>query len=309
MATASFYRLSPEMSRTAAAIREGGRRTFTCDPAAGPAYFDARRYHVDHDAWTFAVLMETLTPAFNMSFGVPTAYSRDLTMLVPVERVLSMEELAPGRFAAIADRARRAGVAVVVSPDPVASPALRLREVLRPARTAPLAIHVYDLDRPLSLRALARAVRPVGSQAQAVEVASQPGFQESGGVAVEGPVAPVADAEGRVLVVRDEAERIELQVEADRPTVVVVRDACAPGWSATVDGERTPVLRADGRHRAVAVPAGASRVVLSYRPPGLTAGLLVAAASALLLLPLEALSRRRSAAVKGPSDMGTSDMD
>jgi uncharacterized membrane protein YfhO len=76
---------------------------------------------------------------------------------------------------------------------------------------------------------------------------------------------------------------------------VVVRDAYAPGWSATVDGERTPILRADGRHRAVAVPAGASRVALSYRPPGLTAGLFVAAASALLLLPLGALSRGRSA--------------
>jgi hypothetical protein len=293
MATASFYRLSPEMSRTAAEIRRGGGRAFTCDPASGPAYFDARRYHVDHDVWTFAVLMETLTPAFNVRFGAPTAYSRDLTMLVPVERVLSMEELAPGRFAAIADRVRRAGVATVISPEPVSSPALRLREVLRPARTAPLAIYIYDVDRPLPLRALARAVRPVASRTEAIEVASQPGFQESGGVAVEGPAEVVAGAEGKALVVREEAERIELRVEADRPTVVVIRDAFAPGWSATVNGERAPVLRADGRHRAVPVPVGTSRVLLSYRPPGLAAGLLLAAASALLLLSLGPLARLR----------------
>jgi hypothetical protein len=302
MATASFYRLSPQMSRVVAEIRRGGGRAFTCDPASGPAYFDARRYHVDHDAWTFAVLMETLTPAFNVSFGVPTAYSRDLTMLVPVERVLSMDELGPGAFEAIADRVRRAGVAVVVSPDPVSSPALRLREVSRPARTAPLAIHVYDLDRPLPLRALARAVRAVASPTEAIEVASQPGFQESGGVAVEGMLQPVAGAEGQALVVRDGAERIEMQVVADRPSVVVVRDAFAPGWSATVNGERAPVLRADGRHRAVPVPAGTSRVLLSYRPPGLAGGLLAAAASALLLLSLGRLSRvRKERSGRGPS--------
>jgi uncharacterized membrane protein YfhO len=63
--------------------------------------------------------------------------------------------------------------------------------------------------------------------------------------------------------------------------VVVVRDAYARGWSARVNDVEAPVLRANGRHRAVSVPAGTSRVVLSYRPPGLTLGLAIAAASAL----------------------------
>ena len=67
------------------------------------------------------------------------------------------------------------------------------------------------------------------------------------------------------------------RVRADRPTELVVRDAFAPGWSATLDGRPVRILQADGRHRAVAVPAGESVVTLRYQPPGLRPGLAVAA--------------------------------
>jgi uncharacterized membrane protein YfhO len=65
---------------------------------------------------------------------------------------------------------------------------------------------------------------------------------------------------------------------------VVIRDGFSVGWSATVDGSTAPVLRADGRHRAVPVPTGHSRVVLWYRPPSLTLGLTIGAAALLLAL-------------------------
>ena len=81
-------------------------------------------------------------------------------------------------------------------------------------------------------------------------------------------------------------DRLEFDVQASRPTVLVVRDGWAAGWSATVDAAAAPVLRADGRHRAVPVPAGRSRVVLSYRPPSLTPGLGIAAAALALTLGL-----------------------
>jgi uncharacterized membrane protein YfhO len=100
-----------------------------------------------------------------------------------------------------------------------------------------------------------------------------------------------------VTPVSASAQRIVLDVVADRTTLVVVRDAWAPGWSARVDGEPVPVLRADGRHRAVPIGPGRSLVEMRYRPPGLDAGLALAglAAAAIALLLFGARSKEHPA--------------
>jgi uncharacterized membrane protein YfhO len=62
-------------------------------------------------------------------------------------------------------------------------------------------------------------------------------------------------------------------VESDGDGYLVGRDSFARGWVAEVDGRRVGVLRANGKHRAVPIPAGSHEVVMRYRPPGLAAGL------------------------------------
>jgi uncharacterized membrane protein YfhO len=80
----------------------------------------------------------------------------------------------------------------------------------------------------------------------------------------------------------------EYQIEADGPAVFVTRASYAPGWTATVDGRAAEVLRANGKHRAVAVNAGPHRVRMTYAPavfqPALWATLLAAAAAALIAI-------------------------
>jgi hypothetical protein len=147
-------------------------------------------------------------------------------------------------------------------------------------------VHVYALERPLPLREVARNVRPVADRAEAETPAGVPGFQQAGGVAVEGAVAPALGAAGRIVGAAESPDRLEFDVEADRATVLVIRDAFAPGWRARVNGIAAPVLRADGRHRAVPVPRGASRVVLEYEPPRLAAGFAVSLAAAAAVLGL-----------------------
>ncbi len=44
-----------------------------------------------------------------------------------------------------------------------------------------------------------------------------------------------------------------------------------------MDGQAAPVLRANGKHRAVPVPAGRHEVVLRYEPPGLGLGVALTA--------------------------------
>jgi hypothetical protein len=63
-----------------------------------------------------------------------------------------------------------------------------------------------------------------------------------------------------------EADRVRVGFEAPGPGFVVVNEAWYPGWTATVDGVPADVVRANGFVRAVAVPAGASELMLAYRP-------------------------------------------
>lgn len=285
--TPSFFRPSDEMSQVAASLRGEGGRIFTCDPVLTRAYIEARLAGVGTpEAWVPAAYLETLTPNFNMSVGLPSAYSQDVTMLVPVNRVLSPAMGVCANFGAIVDRIRAAGVAHVVSFDPLSHSALRLRTVVRPRQVAPLAIHVYSLEGPLPLRIVATNVRTAPDPATAEAWARDPGFQEAGGTVVEGPIPGTAGARGRLLSLAESPARMVLEVEADRSTVVVVRDAHAPGWTASVDGIPAPLLRADGRHRAVPIPAGRSRVELRYRPPHLIPGLALTALSGALVVLL-----------------------
>ena len=50
----------------------------------------------------------------------------------------------------------------------------------------------------------------------------------------------------------------------ERPALLVVADNWFPAWSARVDGEEVPLLRAYHTLRAVPVPAGAHTVEMAY---------------------------------------------
>jgi len=72
------------------------------------------------------------------------------------------------------------------------------------------------------------------------------------------------------------------------------------GWSATLDGRPTALVRTNLLLRGVFMPAGAHRIALTYRAPGLRWGKLVSTSAVALLLlcasvafwPLRGLRRR-----------------
>jgi uncharacterized membrane protein YfhO len=72
--------------------------------------------------------------------------------------------------------------------------------------------------------------------------------------------------------------------------LVVVAEAAFPGWHATIDGKPAPTVTADSAFVGVPVPAGAHRLRLRYRAPGVTLGdwlsiLTVLACGVLLVWP------------------------
>jgi hypothetical protein len=237
MVSADFFLPSPELEARLPSLREG--RVYTCPVETSPAYLAARVSRGrNHEAWSFAVLFETLSPAFNVPLGVATALSPDLTMLVPTDRILPLEAGSCRNVTALLPRWREAAVSTVLSLDPLEHPELEPLFVLAPQRIMPLAVHAYRLRDPLPR------------------------------VALLGP--------GRAALVRAGANRLEITTEAEAAATLVVRDAWAPGWTARV-GDREARPLAPGRDRRVEVPAGTTRVVMSYRPPHLGPALLASA--------------------------------
>ncbi|MCA9670617.1 MAG: YfhO family protein [Myxococcales bacterium] len=78
---------------------------------------------------------------------------------------------------------------------------------------------------------------------------------------------------GEARVVVSQRERLEIDVSADRPALLVVAEQHYPGWRAGIDGREVTILRANYRFRAVLVPRGKHRVVMIYAPPRVRAAL------------------------------------
>ena len=87
-------------------------------------------------------------------------------------------------------------------------------------------------------------------------------------------------------------ERLRIGIEAPREGYLVVGDAYAPGWRATIGGEAVPIEKANGIFRAVRVPAGRHVVEMIYRPGSVTAGLAVSLMAALAITAWSVRARR-----------------
>lgn len=91
-------------------------------------------------------------------------------------------------------------------------------------------------------------------------------------------------ARGVVSWAEREVDRYTLQVTASAPALLMILDNWYPAWEAEVNGQPTPIIRANYTFRAVPIPEGASTVTLRYTPTALQAGATISLAVLLLLL-------------------------
>lgn len=73
--------------------------------------------------------------------------------------------------------------------------------------------------------------------------------------------------------------RVTIENADGQDGYLLLKDAYYPGWIATIDGEPTPIYRANVMFRAVWVPAGVHEIVFEYRPAWLP-GILIAGGAA-----------------------------
>ncbi len=76
-------------------------------------------------------------------------------------------------------------------------------------------------------------------------------------------------------IVFDQNDAMHIEAELDAPGYLVVSDLWFPGWSATVNEKRLPVLRGNFSFRVVPLPAGEHLVKFTFQPPGFQVGMIV----------------------------------
>ncbi len=122
--------------------------------------------------------------------------------------------------------------------------------------------------------------------AVALEVMQSDSFKPQSIAYVAGPlpfpVVPNA-ASNPVTVERRDPEHLALSVQTPTDSLVMLSEVYYPGWTATVDGVPTPILRADYALRAVAVRAGTHRIEMTYDPWSVKIGMGVTAATLLAI--------------------------
>jgi len=193
---------------------------------------------------------------------------------------------------------RALGVRFLVGPEAIDSEALELVRNGSAGRA-----WIYRLRAPGARIYLASRARSVDALGSALDWLSDAAFVpgEDATVAGDCPAIPAclrpagSDAPPGASIRLDEAspEEVLLEVTASEPSLLVVSDSFYPGWRATVDDRRVPILLANGLARGVVVPAGSHSVSLRYESVSLRIGLVVSAiglAGAMLLA--EGVERR-----------------
>lgn len=161
------------------------------------------------------------------------------------------------------------GVRYVLTTSDVASPAARLIGRVGDVR-------VYERPSALPRAFVVGQARWVPNAEAAFTAMARADFDPAREVILEGqPGATAGGGSGTAEIVAYSFDRVVIEVRARGPAWLVLSDANAPGWQATVDGKEAPVLTADGDLRAVylaAAPAATHQVIFRYRPLSLRLG-------------------------------------
>ncbi len=90
-----------------------------------------------------------------------------------------------------------------------------------------------------------------------------------------------------------DASGFAVNIHLDEENLVFFSVPYDPGFTATIDGEETEVLKVSGGMMAVYASAGTHEIVFQYKTPGFTEGLIISGLCLLILVLYWPLSRRK----------------
>ncbi len=99
------------------------------------------------------------------------------------------------------------------------------------------------------------------------------------------PLTPLPLGEGgNVRFEKYTGSEVILQTNVAQSAYLVLADTYFPGWIAQIDGQDTPIYRADGNFRAVVVPAGEHTVRFKYSPISFRVGSVLSLLAAIAVM-------------------------
>jgi uncharacterized membrane protein YfhO len=78
---------------------------------------------------------------------------------------------------------------------------------------------------------------------------------------------------GRAIVTHEDSRQLLIEAEAPEDGFLLLADTFYPGWTAHVDGQSTPIYRANVSVRGIRLPKGRHEVRFAYGAPGFWRGL------------------------------------
>lgn len=108
-------------------------------------------------------------------------------------------------------------------------------------------------------------------------------FDPASSVVLEKEVRGISGT-GSAQIVRYETDRVVVRTKTDGTGILVLSDNYYPDWRARVDGQDSPIYRANYTFRAVVVPQGEHEVIFLYEPASVRIGLAISLMSLVLWL-------------------------
>ena len=211
----------------------------------------------------------------NMAFGLHNIFGYDPLILQQYEKFISSRSDPRAHTYDLLN----AGYLVTTAPQKFPDEPDALRLVIEKS-----GVYIYERTSALPKAWIASQIEVMDSTA-ILERIHQPSFAPREEALME--IDPQCEnmntsADGTVDIVSYENNQIKAQTQGGGG-LLVFSEIYYPGWQATVDGQSTPLMRADYLLRAICVPDGEHQVVLSYNPLSLKVGLTITTLTVLLI--------------------------
>jgi hypothetical protein len=134
---------------------------------------------------------------------------------------------------------------------------------------------VYERTTAFSPAFMVKELKQVEERNARLELLASSTFNPAEVAVVEEMPGSLDDLElsqGEVMYRRPSPERMELEITNPGQGFVVVSEAHYPGWEASVDGNRVPLVKTDHALMGVLVPAGSRFVEIVYKPDSFQVG-------------------------------------